>query len=103
MLFVRLWESSPNVFMDNALRFRLSFQDEIKERLDETDLLVVIYSATLKPSHGYTGLELGYFIGAMERGEAIGRPRRIVPIYLDTHPTSSPETKVSTSGFHDPR
>jgi hypothetical protein len=75
-----------NVFMDDALHFGLSFQDEIKERLDETDLLVVIYSATLKPSHGYTGMELGYFIGTMQRGEAMGRPRRIVPIYLDTPP-----------------
>jgi hypothetical protein len=75
-----------DVFIDNALQFGVSFQDEIKKRLDETDLLVVIYSATLKPSHSFTGMELGYFIGAMERNQHADRPRRIVPIYLDTPP-----------------
>ena len=38
-----------DVFIDNDLRFGLSFQDEIKSRLDVTDRLVVIYSVTLKP------------------------------------------------------
>jgi hypothetical protein len=75
-----------DVFIDNALQFGVSFQDEIKKRLDETDLLVVIYSATLKPSHSFTGMELGYFIGAMERNQQAERPRKIVPIYLDTPP-----------------
>jgi hypothetical protein len=75
-----------DVFIDNALQFGLSFQDEIRKRLDETDLLVVIYSATLKPSHSYTGMELGYFIGVMERDQLPERRRRIVPIYLDTPP-----------------
>jgi hypothetical protein len=75
-----------DVFIDNALRFGLSFQDEIQKKLDETDLLVVIYSATLKPSYSFTGMELGYFMGVMKRGEATDHPRRIVPIYLDTPP-----------------
>ena len=38
-----------DVFIDDALRFGLKFQDEIKKRLDQTDVLVVIYSAELKP------------------------------------------------------
>jgi hypothetical protein len=75
-----------DVFIDNALQFGVSFQDEIKKRLDDTDLLVVIYSATLKPSHSFTGMEFGYFIGAMERNQQPDRPRKIVPIYLDTPP-----------------
>jgi hypothetical protein len=75
-----------DVFIDNALQFGVSFQDEIRKRLDETDLLVVIYSATLKPSHSFTGMELGYFIGTMERNQSPERPRRIVPIYLETPP-----------------
>ena len=75
-----------DVFIDNALQFGVSFQDEIRKRLDETDLLVVIYSATLKPSHSFTGMELGYFIGTMERNQPPDRPRRIVPIYLDNPP-----------------
>lgn len=75
-----------DVFIDNALQFGVSFQDEIKKRLDETDLLVVIYSATLKPSHSFTGMELGYFIGTMARNPQADPPRKIVPIYLDTPP-----------------
>ena len=75
-----------DVFIDNALQFGVSFQEEIQKRLDETDLLVVIYSAALKPSHSFTGMELGYFIGTMQRNQSPDRPRRIVPIYLDTPP-----------------
>ncbi len=75
-----------DVFIDNALQFGLSFQDEIRKRLDQTDLLVVIYSSTLKPSHSFTGMELGYFIGVMERDQKPEHRRRIVPIYLDTPP-----------------
>jgi hypothetical protein len=75
-----------DVFIDSALQFGLSFQDEIQKRLDETDLLVVIYSATMKPSYSFTGMELGYFIGVMQRDQASGRRRRMVPIYLDTPP-----------------
>ena len=75
-----------DVFIDNALQFGVSFQEEIQKRLDETDLLVVIYSAALKPSHSFTGMELGYFIGTMQRNQSSDRPRRIVPIYLDTPP-----------------
>jgi len=75
-----------DVFIDNALRFGLSFQDEIQKKLDETDLLVVIYSATLKPSYSFTGMELGYFMGVMKRGDATEHSRRIVPIYIETPP-----------------
>jgi hypothetical protein len=74
-----------DVFIDNALHFGVSFQDEIQKRLDETDLLVVIYSATLKLSYSFTGMELGYFIGTT-RNQPAGRARRIVPIYLETPP-----------------
>jgi|HubBroStandDraft_6_1064221.scaffolds.fasta_scaffold64209_2 hypothetical protein len=75
-----------DVFIDTGLQFGVSFQAEIQKRLDETDLLVVIYSAALKPSHSFTGMELGYFIGTMERNQPPERPRRIVPIYLDNPP-----------------
>jgi hypothetical protein len=75
-----------DVFFDNALHFGLSFLDEIKKRLDDTDLLVVIDSATLKPLFSWTGIELGYFMGVAERNRNSERPRRIVPIYQDTPP-----------------
>jgi hypothetical protein len=74
------------VFIDSALRFGLNFQDEIKNQLDQTDLLVVIYSGALKTSHSYTGMELGYFIGVIAREQSPDIPRAMVPIYLDTPP-----------------
>jgi hypothetical protein len=73
-----------DVFIDNALQFGLSFQDEILKRLDDTDLLVVIYSATLKPAHSFTGMELGYFMRVRDQDPK--RRRRIVPIYQDDPP-----------------
>ncbi len=77
---------SAEVFIDSGLTFGMSFQDEIKKKLDETDTLVVIDSAALKPAFGFTGMELGYFIRAMEREVDRDFPRRIVPVYSDKPP-----------------
>ncbi len=77
---------SAEVFIDSGLSFGLSFQDEIKKKLDETDTLVVIDSAALKPAFGFTGMELGYFIRAMEREVDRDFPRRIVPVYSEKPP-----------------
>src|SRR5947209_8640878 len=41
---------SAKVLIDSGLRFGLSFQDKIKKKFDETDTLVVIDSAVLKPA-----------------------------------------------------
>src|SRR5437763_1596736 len=57
---------SALVFMDVALPFGVSFEKEIKNRLDETNVLVVVHSAILKSAFAFPGLELGYFIRAME-------------------------------------
>jgi hypothetical protein len=77
---------SAEVFIDSGLSFGLSFQEEIKKRLDETDTLVVIDSAALKPAYGFTGMELGYFIRAMEREVNRDFPRRIVPVFSERPP-----------------
>jgi hypothetical protein len=87
---------SAEVFIDSGLRYGLNFQEEIKSRLDETDVLIVIYSASLKPSHSFTGMELGYFIGVMEHSNSLDLPRRIVPIYLD----QPPDLLASTEGIN---
>src|SRR3984885_3310672 len=47
---------SAEVFIDSGLRFGLSFEDEIKKKLDATDALVVINSTALKPAYGFTGM-----------------------------------------------
>ncbi len=77
---------SAEVFIDSGLRFGLSFEDEIKKKLDATDALVVINSTALKPAYGFTGMELGYFIRVMERETNPDCPRRIIPIYLGKPP-----------------
>ena len=89
-----------DVFIDDALRFGLNFQDEIKERLDQTDVLVVIYSAELKPSHSFTGMELGYFMRVIERETSIGSfHRRIIPIYVDRPPDALSDTEGINIGI----
>jgi hypothetical protein len=87
---------SAEVFIDSGLRYGLDFQEEIKNRLDDTAVLIVIYSASLKPSHSFTGMELGYFIGVMEHNKNTDFPRRIVPIYVD----KPPDLLASTEGIN---
>lgn len=77
---------SAEVFIDTGLRFGLDFKEEIKKKLDATDVLIVISCNTLKPAYGFTGMELGYFIHAMERESDHRFRRRIVPVYLEKPP-----------------
>lgn len=79
---------SADVFIDEALTFGVSFEDEIKKKLDETNVLVVVYSGVLKPTFAFPGLELGYFIHSMENEKREDCPRRILPIYFGTPPES---------------
>lgn len=77
---------SAEVFIDSGLRFGLDFKEEIKAKLDETDVLIAVSSDALKPVFGFTGMELGYFIHAMERDSNPAFRRRIVPVYLEKPP-----------------
>ena len=77
---------AAEVFMDVALQFGLNFQEEIKSRLDQANVLVVIHSGILKSAFAFPGLELGYFLRVMESEQSPEFPRRIVPIYLDKPP-----------------
>jgi hypothetical protein len=77
---------SADVFMDEALSFGVSFEAEIKQKLDETNVLVVVHSGILKPAFAFPGLELGYFIRIMESETRKDFPRRIVPIYSGEPP-----------------
>lgn len=79
---------SADVFMDEQLSFGQSFEKEIKEKLDETNVLVVVHSGILKPAFAFPGLELGYFIHTMEHETREDFPRRIVPIYSGKPPES---------------
>ncbi len=77
---------AAEVFMDVALQFGVNFQEEIKSRLDHTNVLVVIHSGILKSAFAYPGLELGYFLRVIEGEQNSDFPRRIVPLYLDKPP-----------------
>src|SRR6202046_1850049 len=79
---------SADVFMDVALSFGVGFEEEIKRKLHETNVLVVIHSGILKPAFAFPGLELGFFMGIMEADTREDFPRRIVPIYLEKPPDS---------------
>src|ERR1700743_1760850 len=39
----------------------VGFQTQLEEKLQKADRLVIVYTAAEKPSHGYTGWEIGYF------------------------------------------
>ena len=77
---------AAEVFMDLALQFGTNFHEEIKSRLDDANVLVVIHSGILKSAFAFPGLELGYFLRVSEGEENPSFPRRIVPIYLDKPP-----------------
>jgi hypothetical protein len=87
------------VFMDVALPFGVSFQEEIKTRLDETNVLVVVHSAILKSAFAFPGLELGYFIRAMESESRPDFPRLIVPIYLEQPPDTAADKQGINIGI----
>jgi hypothetical protein len=86
-------------FMDVALPFGVSFQKEIKSRLDETNVLVVVHSAILKSAFAFPGLELGYFIRAMESETRPDFPRLIVPIYLEKPPDTAADKQGINIGI----
>ncbi|SPP92769.1 toll/interleukin-1 receptor domain-containing protein [Bradyrhizobium vignae] len=62
----------------------------IREALEETDYLVVFYTGTLKRSHSWTGIEVGFFEALMEADikREKSTSRKIIPIYIDHPPTA---------------
>ena len=79
------------VFLDKtSLETGIAFDTQIADKLATTDILIIIYTGIRKPSHGYTGWEVGFFQG-VQRGDHGERdiPRRIVPFYLDNPPATA--------------
>ncbi len=65
----------------------LAFKKQIESKLQQTDVFVIVFTGTDKPSHGYTGWEVGYFDHVMETS-----PGRLkIALYLDTPPAISAE------------
>jgi hypothetical protein len=75
-----------HVWIDiQGIRAGFELNDQIKAQLDKTDILIVVYTGQQKDSHGFTGLELGYFMKA-QSGPSGPVQRRIVSFYHRTPP-----------------
>jgi hypothetical protein len=61
----------------------IEFAAQIRKKLEQTDIFIVIFTGTEKESHSFTGMEVGYFMRVME-----GRPGRMVPLFLKAPPAT---------------
>jgi hypothetical protein len=57
----------------------LAFKANIEAKLQQTDVFIIIYTGAEKPSHGFTGWEVGYFDHIMRMDP--GR-RKKISLYL---------------------
>ena len=88
------------VWLDTqSLRAGFEFSKQIRDQLDQTDILVVVYTAKEKPSHSFTGLEIGYFMGVMARSPEGVIKRRIVSFYLDQPPPTTADIQGISFGI----
>ncbi len=62
------------------------FKPEIESKLEKTDVLIIVYTGVEKPSHGYTGWEVGFFDHVMKTAS---RPRKKVPMFLESLPATA--------------
>jgi hypothetical protein len=63
----------------------IAFKKQIESKLQRTDVFIMVYTGAEKPSHSYTGWEVGYFDHVMET--ATGRLK--IALYLDSPPAIS--------------
>ncbi len=68
------------------------WQSQLEQKLLQTNVLIILYSGVRKPSHGYTGWEIGYFDRIMRDDSA---PRKKIALYLDVPPdVTAPEQGI---------
>jgi hypothetical protein len=60
----------------------VSVKKQIEAKLRKTDVFIIVYTGAEKPSHGYTGWEVGYFDHVMETAP----PRLKIALYVDSPP-----------------
>ncbi len=70
----------------------VGFQTQLEEKLQKADRLIVVYTAAEKPSHGYTGWEIGYFDHIMRTDP--GRRKKISLYLYGPPPTTAFEQGV---------
>ena len=88
-LHCALGDTLAEVFLDKtSLEAGFDFKAQIEDRLENTDVLIIIFTGVEKPSHGYTGWEVGYFRGVQRReAVALGNSRKkVISLYLNSPP-----------------
>jgi TIR domain len=80
----------------------VNWRELISESIEKTDILIAIASGRLKPSHSFTGFEIGSFTTSMRHRPnmelASTVVRRMIPFAaLDRRPTTTGSSKASTS------
>ena len=90
-----------HVWIDiEGIRAGFDLNDQIKQQLDKTDILIVVYTGQHKESHGFTGLEIGYFMA--QTGATGGRvKRRIVSFFSGAPPGTTSAIRGVPFGIDD--
>jgi hypothetical protein len=70
-----------------------AFQPQLEEKLQKADRLIIVYTAAEKPSHGYTGWEVGFFDHIMRTDP--GRRKKISLYLYGPPPTTAFEQGIS--------
>jgi len=79
-------EDYAHVWIDTqGLRAGFEIGFAIKSQLERSEFLIIVYTGHQKESHGFTGVEVGYFMGTHDQGTG-GDHNRIVSFYLDRPP-----------------
>src|SRR5262245_27825739 len=67
------------------------FDYAIREALQNSDYLVILYTGAYKQSHSYTGFEVGYFVSLMddEMKKSENTSRQIVSMFVDEPPATT--------------
>ncbi|MGO4486599.1 toll/interleukin-1 receptor domain-containing protein [Rhizobium pisi] len=75
-----------DVWIDReGMKSGFDLKTQIRDQLKKTDILIVVYTGQEKESHGFTGLEIGFFLRDQdEPNRAV--ERRLVVFYLDKMP-----------------
>jgi hypothetical protein len=81
------------VWLDTEeLRAGLDLTQQISNQLDKTDILIIVYTGQQTDSHGFTGIEVGYFMRTMKMDDG-PIERRIVTFYSDSLPDATANLK----------
>jgi hypothetical protein len=87
VLQTHLGADFAHVWIDTqGLRAGFDIGTTIRAQIERSEILLIVYTGQQKDSHGYTGVEVGYFMGTHEPVKS-DSTHGIVSFYLDHPPT----------------